>query len=194
MHKRDKPNDGMVPKLIVSAIVVIWVSLVGGNWLGHFAVEKGLLGKVSKASEYRPQTEHKPKPWVMVDQKQVEEVERLSGQAQTEPTAAPEESSSPEPVVTSTPIEVNGKPAGTSTPGAKDKYQLQFGSFSTIDHAQKMADGLKEKGQEARVEEIEAGNGKVFRVRGGSYSEEEARQQRDKLKEQNIDAYMVKEQ
>jgi cell division protein FtsN len=74
---------------------------------------------------------------------------------------------------------------------AHESYQLQFGSFSTRENAETMVEELSRKGQPAQVEEISAGHTKVFRVRGGSYSEEEARLQRDKLKEMQIDAYIV---
>ena len=216
MHKRDKPNDGLVPKLVISAIVVIWISLVGGNWLGHFAVEKGLLGKSTK-TEYRAMPAQKPKPWVTVDPKQVEVVERLSGNPQSVPISTPSASATPEEeegnpgdIITATPIVPSGEakpleptptPAGAvatpdPTPTAAagdDRWLLQFGSFSSEENARKFAEQLKGMGQDARVEEIDAGNEKVYRVRGGSFSEEEARQQRDKLREQNIDAYPVRE-
>lgn len=216
MHKRDKPNDGLVPKLVISAIVVIWISLVGGNWLGHFAVEKGLLGKSTK-TEYRAMPAQKPKPWVTVDPKQVEEVERLSGNPQSVPISTPSASASPEvdegspgDIITATPIAQDDpkpldptptpatdlatpEPTPTAAAGGGEQWLLQFGSFSSEENARKFAEQLKGMGQEARVEEIDAGNEKVYRVRGGSYSEEEARQQRDKLREQNIDAYPVRE-
>lgn len=230
MSKSEPAKDGFYSKIFVSTIVVIWVSLVGGNWLGHYAVQKGLLGKNQKA-EYKAMPNQKPKPWVTVDPKQVEAVEQMTGQKNAvQPVASetPEASSTPREVVTSTPIDqddvlspspseevkptpkVKVKPADApsaspvalETPGqppeptpavalSNHRFQLQFGSFSTQENAQRMADELARVGQPAKVEEIEAGHGKVFRVRGGSYSEEEARLQRDKLKEQQIDAYIV---
>ena len=233
MSKNEPVKEGFYSKIFVSTIVVIWVSLVGGNWLGHYAVEKGLLNKgkdkdKQKSAEYRSMPNQKPKPWVTVDPKQVEAVEQLTGQKNDIPanspssSASPDASSTPSEIITSTPIEqatpkasptprttpkvVAASPTPIAmdtpsptpneppqpTPAAGDqKYQLQFGSFSSRENAQRMADELTRVNQPATVEEIDAGHGKVFRVRGGAYSEEEARLQRDKLREQNIDAYIV---
>ena len=230
MSKSEPAKDGFYSKIFVSTIVVIWVSLVGGNWLGHYAVEKGLLGKNQK-TEYKAMTNQKPKPWVTVDPKQVEAVEQMTGQrnaVQPATSSSPEETPAAREIVTSTPINQDEvaspkpseevkptpkaklkpsnaptpSPVALETPGqppeptpavalANHKFQLQFGSFSTQENAQRMADELARVGQPAKVEEIEAGHGKVYRVRGGTFSEEEARLQRDKLKEQQIDAYIV---
>ena len=232
MSKNEPTKDGFYSKIFVSTIVVIWVALVGGNWLGHYAVEKGLLNKdkdkdKQKSAEYRSMPNQKPKPWVTVDPKQVEAVEQLTGRKNDVPanSPSPEATTTPREIVTSTPIpQETSKPVATSptpkaspkevvasptpiamnsptpspneppqpTPAVGDqKYQLQFGSFSSRENAQRMADELTRVNQPATVEEIEAGQGKVYRVRGGVYSEEEARLQRDKLREQNIDAYIV---
>ena len=43
MSKQERVNDGFYSKVIIAAVVVVWVSLVGGNWLGHYVVEKDLL-------------------------------------------------------------------------------------------------------------------------------------------------------
>ena len=73
MSKNEPTKDGFYSKIFVSTIVVIWVSLVGGNWLGHYAVEKGLLTKgnkdktKAKSAEYRAMPNQRPKPWVTVD-------------------------------------------------------------------------------------------------------------------------------
>jgi cell division protein FtsN len=214
MAKNDRSNDGTYSKLIIAAIVVIWVSLVGGNWLGHYMVEKGILGK-SQKQEYRAAVKQKPKPWITVDPSQQQELERLQGgssEPQSSPSPAPLASATPsaapapEPIVTASPIaepapEVT--PVAAATPGipmptpalGDQRFHLQFGSFNSTENAQSMVDSLKAIGQDAQVEEIEVGNGKkVFRVRGGDYSEEQARAQRDKLREQNFEAFVVNSQ
>ena len=58
-----------------------------------------------------------------------------------------------------------------------------------------MVDNLAAVGQEAQVEEFKSESGKeLFRVRGGAYTEEQARQQRDKLSEQQFKAFIVNSQ
>jgi DedD protein len=240
MSKNDKPNDGFLPKVLVGSIVVIWVSLVGGSWLGRYAVDKGYLGK-NEASEFKPMASQRPKPWITVDPKQAEEVDgtETPEAAETNPSAALDESDSPTPeeVETSTPVvdttpdvvkklpPENRPPAGDATespedqttppaptpnaaltadpdsqstpaptpalPGGGGGFQLQFGSFGTKENAQKLVDDLGKLNQPASVEEVDVDGRKSYRVRGGSYSEDQAREQRDKLIEQNIKAYIV---
>lgn len=223
MGKQDRKNDGVYSKLIVAAVVVTWVSLVGGNWLGHYLVEKGVLGP-SARQEYRPATQAKPKPWITVDPAQQQELERLQGRSAQEeeklPTpeatsaVAPSASATPEePIETASPVvEETAPPAPevtpldsevTATPGEPlptpaevgDTYHLQFGSFANRENAQAMVESLRAVGQDSEVEEIDGGSGKtVYRVRGGAYTEEQARIQRDKLREQNFQAFIVNSQ
>lgn len=221
MAKQERTKDGMYSKLIISAIVVIWVALVGGNWLGHYVVEKGLLG-TSGQQEYRSSVQAKPKPWITVDPTQQQELERLQGgSGEARPplsTPAPQTSASPEatpqePPITASPVAVPEEtpaPAVTpllSTPAptqgdpvptpalSEGTFHLQFGSFTSQENAQAMVDSLAAVGQQAEVEEIQASTGKsIYRVRGGVYTEEQAREQRDKLREQNIQAFIVNSQ
>ncbi len=215
MSKSDTPRDGLYTKIFVATIVVIWVSLVGGNWLGHYIVDKGVLGKNQK-SEYRSMPNQRPKPWITVDPKQVEAVEQLtqrkSSFVPTQPVSAtpgavatsiPVDQSSkgtvvatgsPIPVDSSSPDGLQPTPQVTTTPIATttgEVYQLQFGSFSSLENAKQKADELVQLGQPATVEEMGAGGSRVYRVRGGAYSEEEAKLQRDRLREKNVEAYIV---
>ena len=218
MSKQDRSNDGFYSKVIIAAIVVIWVSLVGGNWLGHYVVEKDMLGHSAK-QEYRPATTQKPKPWISVDPSQQQELERLQGVSPSDPVPeapTPRETAAPaseEPIITASPAqEVSSAgpvpeitPIVAPTPGAPmptptevgdaATCHLQFGSFENRENAQSMVDTLAAVGQEAQVEEFKSDSGKeLFRVRGGNYTEEQARQQRDKLGEQQFKAFIVKSQ
>lgn len=217
MSKQERTNDGFYSKVIIAAIVVIWVSLVGGNWLGRWVVEKHLLKADNKPrEEYKPAVMQKPKPWISVDPAQQQELERLQGAEPApspEATATPSPAASPEPVVTASPVEDASSPApapeitpisapdpGAPTPTPADvsgaaTYHLQFGSFESQENAQAMVDSLKAVGQEAQVEEFKSESGKdLYRVRGGQYTEEQARQQRDKLGEQQFKAFIVNSQ
>lgn len=215
MSKQDRSNDGFYSKVVIASVVVIWVSLVGGNWLGHYVVEKGLLHdkKKIKTDEYRPASVQKVKPWITVDPAQQQELERLQGSREEQPESAPSASPTPEaPAETASPVEMEtSAPAPevtpiaepTATPGAptptpadiqgNTTFHLQFGSFESRENAQALVDNLQAVGQEAEVEEFKGAGGKdLFRVRGGSYtSEEQARQQRDKLSEQQFKAFIV---
>lgn len=217
MSKQDRTNDGFYSKVIIAAVVVIWVSLVGGNWLGHYVVEKGLLQGKEKgkktSDEYRPATLQKPKPWISVDPSQQQELERLQGTTREQSDTLPAASATPDtPVVTASPVEMEtSAPAPevtpiaepSATPGAPtptpadvnsgSTFPLQFGSFESRENAQALVDNLQAVGQEAEVEEFKGAGGKdLFRVRGGSFSsEEQARQQRDKLTEQQFKAFIV---
>lgn len=228
MGKHERSNDGFYSKIVIAGIVVVWVSLVGGNWLGHYIVEKGVLGK-SKKQDYAPSRQQKPKPWITVDPAQQQELERLQNGSDSffrrdrpattpspnasSPTPGPESSpaQAPDvPLVTASPVEViepaptpvqardnleDRAPLPTPAEVSSGTYYLQFGSFNSRENATSMVDSLAAIGQEASVEEIETTNGKkVFRVRGGTYSEEQARQQRDKLQDQNIQAFIVNSQ
>lgn len=231
MARRDTPRDGFFSKVLVATIVVIWVALVGGNWVGHLAISSGVLGK-SEDVKFKV-NEPRPKPWVTVDSRIQRELERSTGitpkaeetpatPAETpdvsltsrplEPTGEPtpleppaadtptpvEEAApaatpkAPEPPV-ATPVEESAPtpPAATPALTGSGEFQLQFGSFGSQENARRLADELKSKGQEARVEEIQTANGPVFRVRGGTYSENAAHEQMEKLKSQNVDAYIV---
>lgn len=234
MARRDNPRDGFFSKVLVATIVVIWVALVGGNWIGHLAIQSGVLGKTEDV-KFKV-NEPRPKPWVTVDPRIQRELERNTGitpsAAVSSPTpATPAET--PQVSLTSRPLEPTGEPtpldppvvetptpqevhtpappvppvrtpdapaatpvdeqAPTATPAApgSGEFQLQFGSFGSMDNARRLADELKSKGQEARVEEIQTATGPVFRVRGGTYSENAAHEQMEKLKSQNVDAYIV---
>ncbi|MCL5037352.1 MAG: SPOR domain-containing protein [Chloroflexi bacterium] len=46
-----KTKDGFWAKLVIATVIVLWLSLVVGNWLGHYLVEKGFLGQNIKLSD-----------------------------------------------------------------------------------------------------------------------------------------------
>ena len=232
MARRDNPRDGFFSKVLVATIVVIWVALVGGNWIGHLAIQSGVLGKTEDV-KFKV-NEPRPKPWVTVDARIQKELERSTGMTPKADVTPATPTEAPSVSLTSTPLEPTGEPtplaettpatpelrtpqAPPATPAAPEppaatpldeqtptapeatpalttgsgEFQLQFGSFGSQENAQRLADELKRKGQQARVEEIRTANGPVFRVRGGTYSESAAHEQMEKLKGQNVDAYIV---
>lgn len=200
----DKPKDGFFTKVVVATVVVIWMSLVGGNWLGHYAIDQGYLGKEEEAVEFRDMPSPAPRPWVKVDPKLQEELEQHRRQ-----TTAEEEPPTPTPTatVTATPL---AQPEEAAAPVAQEKaeepreptptpemasdgdYRLQFGAFGDQTNAKRLADELTEKGQSAVVEEIDTADGKVYRVRGEVFQEAgDAKVAAEGLKEQGIQVFVV---
>lgn len=178
MARRDKGHDNFLSKVLIATIVVIWVSVVGGNWLGHLVVNEGILGKKKDAVEFREMPSPRPRPWVSVDPKLQAELDQV--RAATHGTVAPAPSVS----VTATPV--------PESPDSKGKFGLQFGAFGDKKNAEKLADELKAEGQDVVVEEIDDEDGKVFRVQGGSFKEAtEAKMVADRLREKGFKVYVV---
>ena len=91
-------NGGFWAKLVIATIVVLWLSLVVGNWLGHFLVEKGYLGKnlnrsERKIAESRPS--YSPIPL------------KKSGRETPEPLFSPRDFKTTVPLKTSSPTETD---------------------------------------------------------------------------------------
>lgn len=229
MSGREKPRDGFLTKVIVATIVVIWVSLVGGNWLGHYVVEEGYIGNEAEAVEFKAMPTPRPRPWVSVDpqiqeqlEKHVQKQEQTEGKAEPEkpvavvtaspvpqkdkadkliPIEEPEKEVAPEekgstPGPEPTPADSSDAPEPAPTPEAlavqDASYRLQFGSFGNLENARRLAQQLTDAGQAADVEEIDTGNGKVYRVRGGAFTKEaDAQGQADNLREKGLEAFIV---
>lgn len=97
---------------MVATIVVIWVSLVAGNWLGNYAIGK-LSGKETEPTEFKQDLMRgaRPRPWQKVDPKLQEEVDRQRARLTGEkPRSQPQE------VVTASPVPPDAKATATSTP------------------------------------------------------------------------------
>lgn len=112
MSRRERSQDGFWPKVMVATIVVIWVSLVAGNWLGNYAIGK-LSGKETEPTEFKQDLMRgaRPRPWQKVDPKLQEEVERQRARLTGEkPRPQPQE------VVTASPVPPDAKATATSTP------------------------------------------------------------------------------
>lgn len=115
MSRRERSPEGFWPKVLVATIVVIWVSLVAGNWLGNF-----LINKLAEKEKGAPPTEFKqdlmrgarPRPWQKADPKLQEELDkqrtRLTGEKAPQPV--------PQEIVTASPVPPDAKATATSTP------------------------------------------------------------------------------
>lgn len=114
MSRRERNPEGFWPKVMVATIVVIWVSLVAGNWLGNF-----LINKLAEHEKGEGVTEFKedlmrgarPRPWQKADPKLQQELDkqrtRLTGE---KPRPVPQE------IITASPVPPDAKATATSTP------------------------------------------------------------------------------
>lgn len=115
MSRRERNPEGFWPKVMVATIVVIWVSLVAGNWLGNFLINK--LAEHEKeeggTTEFKEDLMRgaRPRPWQKADPRLQEQLDkqrtRLTGD---KPRPVPQE------IVTASPIPPDAKATATSTP------------------------------------------------------------------------------
>lgn len=124
MSRRERSPEGFWPKVMVATIVVIWVSLVAGNWLGNFLINKLAEQEKKEGKADTTTTEFKqdlmrgarPRPWQKADPKLQEELDkqrsRLTGE-KLRPT--------PQEIVTASPVAPDAKATATSTPAPVEK-------------------------------------------------------------------------
>lgn len=96
MAKKEQ-NDGFWPRFVITLVVVVWVALVGGNWLGHFVISKVEDNPSQAAADELNIPSPRPKPWRTADpalQREIDEQRQgLSGEGSKKPaqvvTASP---------------------------------------------------------------------------------------------------------
>lgn len=171
----ENPVLPLYAKYALSAVVVVWIALAGGSWLGRALLVSQVFGEKDEQVEFRNMPEPRARPWVKVDPELEQEVENLRRAVGTSV--------------------INAKPAGraksadpgkgsladdgldlvTATPVAdilvpsKGKFVLQFGSFVDSDNAQKLSDLLKSESKTVTVEKIDSKAGVLYRVKGPSF-------------------------
>jgi cell division protein FtsN len=193
-----RESDGFWSKVLVSTVVVIWVSLVAGQWAGKWAIEHGKFashdtGHHEMALEQRP--EYQPPPPTAV---------QVPTESASPEMATPEESGSPDiasPTVEATvtvmppaespsgtpsdvasdaPSDSPSPDAATETPvmpvtpqvsGSPDArpWTLQMGVFNTRSNAEKLADELRGKGYSVDVQPEANGGQSTYAVRVGHF-------------------------
>ncbi|MHB2015802.1 MAG: SPOR domain-containing protein [Candidatus Xenobia bacterium] len=190
-----RESDGFWTRVLVITIVVIWVSLVGGNWAGRWAIEHGKFSGHHHASRETAASEPVQRPHV-------------------EPTVAPtvaaspspEESSSASPVphqtVTLAPAATptpEGSPsaAASSSPAASPSadstnWSLQVGVFSSDTNAQKAAADLRDKGYTVEVVPEHSAGATMYAVRVGHFPSRDAlADEQEKMKAQGYNPIPV---
>lgn len=182
MSRRDKGAESYFIKVVMVTVAVIWISLWAGKWIGGYIIEEGYLGKESDQVEFREMPSPRPKPWVAVDPKLEEELAAIEAESEKKraPTLVPK-------------VSVTATPVVEETPG-ENSFRLQFGAFTDRENAQRKVDELEKLDQKAEVEEISSDEGKVYRVRGGSFGKAaEAQASADVLREKGIQVFVVSE-
>jgi cell division septation protein DedD len=293
-------KDSFWIKVLIITIVIVWCSLIAGNWAGHYVADTRILNKRSLASDERNLPGERAKGWKKVvgldnqgrisqdtrqeepgpdlnvkdfrniddpipgiddqsirtlgkgeddssagdkglppslpDKLKVSEspgsyvtegdpdsikketpVEDLKGKPVIEKTATPSPTqaaaSSPTPTLSPSPSPAKqkestekdkSKDGDKAKDSSKDKdsakkpsdsgsYDLQMGSFSSQQNANKMLDDLKSKGYSAHIEKVKDGDKEYFKVKmeENHNSREAAQSRAGKLKEDGFDAIII---
>ncbi|MCE1247653.1 MAG: SPOR domain-containing protein [Firmicutes bacterium] len=120
--QKEENGDPYWSRILIFTIIVVWVALVAGNWVGHYMVKAGIFAKKTSAdgNEFRIMPPSKPMPW-----KQPAKPANPSGDKGSEETpvkvdensdiSKPEETAAPEPSPDSTAKKLQTKPAPEKT-------------------------------------------------------------------------------
>ncbi len=177
-----KSWEAFFSKVLIGGILIIWVAIVGGGWLGRFIVKQEYLGKQDETVEFREMPSPRPRPWVSVDPELKRELEELRAEHERKEGSL---ISKPLPEITSTPAV---KPPSKSS----GSFRLQFGAFSDRQNAEDRVSELTDKGESVELEEVDTDEGRVFRVRGNAFERaSEAQAAAESLKEKGIQVFVV---
>ena len=130
--KNDEDADPFWSRILIVTVIVVWLALVGGNWIGHYMVKAGIFAQKSSADggEFKIMPPSKPKPWkkpvkvITPTEPPVKDYDepvivRESDKPTDKPTAKPPKPS-PEPVATGKP-EVKPSPKPKPSPSPRPK-------------------------------------------------------------------------
>lgn len=189
------PSLPLYARYILTTVVVIWVSLAGGSWIGRALIASEVFGEKDDQVEFRSMPEPRARPWVKVDPELEKEIEALRE------AAGPswmESLSKDQPVKTSPPAAKD--PSVLATPAVGEavvpegKVMLQFGSFADPANAEKLQEQLRAEGQESTVEKVESNAGLLYRVKGPAFDNpEEAERVARNLRLQSFQVMVVGE-
>lgn len=191
------PTLPLYARYVLATVVVIWVSLAGGSWLGRALIASEAFGEKDEQVEFRSMPEPRARPWVKVDPELEKEIAALreaagpsfmeSLSSKKSSTKAASTAATPEPSVLATPS------VGEAVP-PKGKVLLQFGSFADPDNAEKLRTQLKAQGQESSIEKVESKTGLLYRVKGPAFANaEEAEKVARLLRMQSFQVMVVRE-
>lgn len=191
------PTLPLYARYILATVVVIWVSLAGGSWIGRALISSEVFGQKDDQVEFRSMPEPRARPWVKVDpelEKEIEALREAAGPSLMESLSAKDTRPS---TSTSAPAKAPSMLATPATGEAvppQGKVMLQFGSFADPANAEKLREQLKAQDQESSIEKVESNAGLLYRVKGPSFDNpEEAERVARNLRMQSFQVIVVGE-
>ncbi len=183
-------------RYILATVVVIWVSLAGGSWMGRALIASEVFGEKDDQVEFRSMPEPRARPWVKVDpelEKEIEALREAAGPSLVESMSRPKKESIKTSPVAKDPS-VLATPAVDEAVPPPGKVMLQFGSFADPENAEKLQGQLIAQGQKATIEKVDGRTGLLYRVKGPAYDDpEEAERVARNLRMQSFQVMVVKE-
>lgn len=187
------PTLPLYARYVLSIVLVIWVSLAGGSWMGRALIASEVFGEKDDQVEFRSMPEPRARPWVKVDpelEKEIEALREAAGPSLTESLSKQDSTLKTSP--TAKDPSVLATPAVGEALPPKGQVQLQFGSFADPENAEKLREQLKAQGQESSVEKVESKTGLLYRVKGPSFENpEEAERVARNLRMQSFQVMVV---
>lgn len=175
---------------ILAVVMVIWVSLAGGSWVGRALIASEAFGEKDDQVEFRSMPEPRARPWVKVDpelEKELEALRQAAGPTMVESLTSRSTTASAKAAVVATP----SVDRAVAPPG---KVVLQFGAFADPENAERLRSQLKAQGQDSTLEKVESSTGLLYRVKGPSFDHpEEAERLARTLRMQSFQVMVVGE-
>lgn len=187
------PTLPLYARYILATVVVIWVSLAGGSWLGRTLIASQVFGEKDDQVEFRSMPEPRARPWVKVDpelEKEMEALREAAGPSLMESLST----ASAKPAPAAKDPSVLATPAVGKAVAPTGKVLLQFGSFADPENAEKLRAQLQAQGQESSIEKVDSNAGLLYRVKGPSFDNpEEAERLARNLRMQSFQVMVVGE-
>lgn len=190
------PTLPLYARYILITVVVIWLSLAGGSWVGRALIASEVFGEKDEQVEFRSMPEPRARPWVKVDpeiEKEIEALREAAGPSLMESLSSKQQDKIKTSPVAKAPSVLATPSVGEAVP-PKGKVMLQFGSFADPENAEKLQDQLKAQGQESSIEKVDSKTGILYRVKGPSFdNNEEAERVARNLRMQSFQVMVVGE-
>lgn len=190
------PTLPLYARYILATVVVIWLSLAGGSWVGRALIASEVFGEKDEQVEFRSMPEPRARPWVKVDpelEKEIEALREAAGPSLMESLSSKQNDSIKTSPVAKEPSVLATPSVGEAVP-PRGKVMLQFGSFADPENAEKLQDQLKAQGQESSIEKVDSKTGLLYRVKGPSFdNHEEAERVARNLRMQSFQVMVVGE-
>lgn len=186
--KHSQGTDLFWPKVIVLTVIIIFGSLLLGNWLGRYAIESGILSKKmhieSTGSKAEPEEAVETKPSAAPKPVSTAVKPKIEKKSTSSKQSSPKET--PMPKITETPKET--PPASVNKKG----YSIQTGVFSNEDYAKDLQNQLQSAGKESSIEKINKNGEIYYRVSVGNYeTRDEAEKDSKELKSKGFEAIII---